>query len=859
VENAPSRYQAGQASTSPVPSSALPSLGVARRELKNGLHILVHSDYSAPVASVQYWCATGSIHEGRWLGAGISHLLEHLLFKGTPTRGNSQMAQEIQALGGHLNAYTSFDRTVYHVDLPSENTLPALEILTDAVLHSVIPPEEFEKEKDVIRREFAMGEDNPDRQLSHLLFRTAFLHHPYRFPVIGHLDLFNLLTRDDVLAYYRERYAPQNLTLIVCGAVEPEPIFERAETLFQNETRRPLPDVVIPAEPFQQSRRQACLPFPTEVSRMAFTYQIPGIEHEDIPALEMLAMVAGGSRSSRLHQACVEKLGLAEEISAFSFSSAGVGCWGVDARCAPEKQEALAVQIRHELERLRQAPPESEELQRARRLALLHHIHSLKTMSGKAASLGRGWLLSQDPAFSENFLARLQAVTQDQVWRAAQRYLDFRRETAIEVVPQASATPAPSAKKMPSETALRLRPLPNSLRTLSLSSSRLPLVGLRAVFPGGLPAEKPDLAGIGLLSANLLIKGTRKRTAEELAREIEQIGGSVGADAGNNSATLALEILEQDWEKGLDLFLEMLAEPQVRPEELETERRKQLAEIQVEQDNPMAIARDLLRQLLYPEHPYGRNLLGTPESLHRITPADIEAHARSYYLNTGMIFGFSGGLPPSVWEERVASRLAAFPTLQASPPSPALPALEAPVRLEKTVAKTQAVIQLGFRTVPCTHPHEVPLDILDEALSDLGSRLFIRIREELGLAYFVGTTQFKGLKAGHFVFYVGTDPAKRSLIEEALLDEIRKLVREGLTKEEFQRARAKLISQQKIMSQNPSRVLYAAALHELSGAGYDADRRRLEQLEKIQLAEANEMAKLYLDAPGYAVVTVSPR
>src|SRR5580658_6161983 len=200
---------------------------IDQRQLQNGLNILVEPDFTAPVVSIQFWCATGSIHESPWIGAGLSHLLEHLMFKGTPTRGNSQLAQQIQDLGGHLNAYTSFDRTVYHVDLPSDHALAALDILSDAILNSTLPAEEYAKEMEVIRREFAMGRDNPDSEMGKLIFQTAYTRHPYLHPVIGHLDLFNQVTRDDVAAYYHERYAPQNLTLIVCGAIDPETIFRR--------------------------------------------------------------------------------------------------------------------------------------------------------------------------------------------------------------------------------------------------------------------------------------------------------------------------------------------------------------------------------------------------------------------------------------------------------------------------------------------------------------------------------------------------------------------------------------------------------------------------------------------------------
>ena len=201
-----------------------PATNAVTSTLPNGLGIIVQEDHSAPVASVQVWVGTGSIHEGRHLGAGISHLLEHMLFKGTATRGASEFAQRIQDAGGYINAYTSFDRTVYWIDIPAKGVPTAIELLSDAVLNSTLPPEEYAKEQEVIRREFAMGYDDPDRVSGHALFATAFREHPYHHPVIGHLDVFNALERDEVMAYYKARYVPNNMFVVVVGDVDPEKV-----------------------------------------------------------------------------------------------------------------------------------------------------------------------------------------------------------------------------------------------------------------------------------------------------------------------------------------------------------------------------------------------------------------------------------------------------------------------------------------------------------------------------------------------------------------------------------------------------------------------------------------------------------
>jgi zinc protease len=842
-------------------SPLIPVPAVEVRELSNGLNVLVHADYTAPVVSIQFWCATGSIHETPWLGAGLSHLLEHLMFKGTPTRGNSQMAQQIQDLGGHLNAYTSFDRTVYHVDLPSDNALAALEILGDAIFNSTIPSDEYDKEMEVIRREFAMGRDNPDSELGRLIFQTAFIRHPYRHPVIGYLDLFNQLKRDDVLNYYHERYSPQNLNLIVCGAVAPEVIFARAAELFERHPRRRMADLFLSHEPRQHQRRELRREFATQLSRVALCWPISGFDHADTPALDLLATLAGGGRSSRLHLSCVEKLGLAEQLDAFAYAPADHGLFGVEARCAPDKEEALLAEINRQIALFKETAPSQLDLDRAKRQSLLQQVHSQKTMSGKAASIGRGWLYQRDPQLSARYHEHVQAVTPEEILAVARRYFLTERENLVSLVPK---TDQPSAAALAREAAARTVPqfvaLGASRRALYMPQHTLPLLSLRATLPGGLLTEPPGKAGLGRLAAHLLVKGTRRRDAEQLAHDVEQLGGALNSDAGNNSATLSLELLSPDWKPGLDLFLEMLTETAPTETELQTEKRKQLSLIQAENDYPMAAARDLVRAALYPGHPYGGKNLGTPESIESITLKDIASYQASRLLTQDLVVAITGPTPPEDWQELANKALSSLAQRDSNPgESKIISALTAPVRAEKIVPKEQAVIHLAYPTVPVSHPDQIALSILDEALSDLGSRLFIRIREELGLAYFVGTSQFLGLEAGHFFFYLGTDPSKRQEIEAELLKEVALLAKTGITDVEFSRARAKMQSQDKLDQQNPSQIAYAAALDELFGLGHGYGQIRRDRISSITLDDVNAVSTKYFSSPNFVLATVSPQ
>src|SRR5499427_6699448 len=229
--------------------------GVQLTTLENGLTIIVREDHSAPVVSAQAWSMTGSIHEGKWLGAGLSHVLEHMLFKGTTTRHGTRIDQEVQEAGGYMNAYTSFDRTVYHIDVPNTGTRVAIDILCDIMQHATLPADELAKEMDVIRREMDMNVDDPGRRASRRLFETAYTRSPYRFTVIGYPDIFHELEPKDIRDYYTEKYAPNNVFYVIAGDLKAEDAVAQIRAAYGRSKARALPPVVLPQEPRQTAPR----------------------------------------------------------------------------------------------------------------------------------------------------------------------------------------------------------------------------------------------------------------------------------------------------------------------------------------------------------------------------------------------------------------------------------------------------------------------------------------------------------------------------------------------------------------------------------------------------------------------------
>jgi zinc protease len=321
---------------------------VERTVLANGLTLLVKPDRSASLASVQVWVRTGSIHEGSQLGAGLSHYLEHMLFKGTTKRNGRDISATVQANGGYINAYTTFDRTVYYIDIPSEQVEVAVDILADAVLHSTLPEDEVIREKDVILREIAMTKDDPDSRLWEALFSTAFREHPYRQPIIGHKDVFSAADRTALVDYYRQRYVPNNMVVVIAGDVGTTQIRAMVERHFGGAPRSRLAPVLVPPEPLQLGTRRVQRFEKVEVVRAALAWAIPGLTDPAAPVLDMLSSVLGSGESSVLWQEIREKRKLVHSIDASSWNPGSSGLFCISFTCDEgnrEKAEAAILQV----------------------------------------------------------------------------------------------------------------------------------------------------------------------------------------------------------------------------------------------------------------------------------------------------------------------------------------------------------------------------------------------------------------------------------------------------------------------------------------------------------------------------------
>jgi zinc protease len=854
--------KSGPASAKQTDASALitfPPSTAKKWVLPDGLTLIVKEDQSAPVASVQAWCATGSIYEDDKLGAGLSHILEHMLFKGTKTQKANDIAKKIQDVGGYINAYTSFDRTVYWIDVPKDGVQTALAVLSDAMMNSTLPPEEYNKEQEVIRREFAMNIDDPDRMLSLLLFATAYQKHPYRLPVIGEMEIYNQLTQEQVMQYYKSRYVPNNLTFIVVGDVDAEKIRRQLVDYFKDYPEKSLKPVFVPEEPPQLGRRETHNEFATELSRLSLAWHIPELTHPDVPALDLLAAVLGDGRSSRLYRRVREEAGLAFAVSAFSYTPGDPGLFGVDATVDPKKREDAQKLIQQIIDEVKQSGVTAAELIKAKKMSFSHHLDALTTMRGQASDLGSNWLLTRNLDFSRDYLNAVQKVTLDDIKRVAGKYLIDQNLTVTSLNPKDSLAGKQEAAKPVAAGEVQKFELSNGLRLLVREDPRLPLVSMSAVFRSGLLAETPQTNGITRLTARVLLKGTKTRTAEQIADEIEAIGGSISSDAGNNSMSVSAHVMKPDLKTGVDLLADVLLNANFPEKAIAREKEVQKAGIKQEEEQLTTVARNILRQALFTDHPYALRSNGSTESVQRLAQKDLIEFRDKYLVAKNGVVSVFGNVNAAevkqLFEQALGKMKPGALALTDARPSTPISKTE---NVESDKEKAQGVVMVGYRGVNMFDKDRHALELIDEASSDLGSRFFIRIREDMGLAYYVGASQMQGLVPGVFAFYLGTDPQKIEPVKTALLDEIRKLANEGLTQEELNRAKKKFIGQHEIAMQSNDSFGYQSALDELYGLGFDYYKKLDQEVNAVTLDEIKRVAAKYFRDQPYVLATVRP-
>ncbi len=849
--------------------------GLYRTVLDNGLTIIVEENHRAPVVAVQVWVKAGSVYETD-KEAGITHLIEHMIFKGTKKRGPGEIASLIESMGGNINAFTSYDYTCYHVTGPRDILDTALDVLSDAIFHSVFDPQELEREKKVVLEEMRMREDRPAVALAEAIMTKAYLRFPYRRPIIGYPDTVKSFTRKDILNYMARRYRPCQIAVVIVGDVDAETAMAKAAEFFGKPPKEPPDKVKFPEEPPKEA--PSLITLNREVQEGYFHLALPGpnLMDKDAPVMDVMAALLGQGESSRLYRRLIREENLAHTISAYTFTPMGPGLFEVSGTASPENLRQVLKEALVEIFRLKYEPVLPEELKKAKVMVAAGFVYSRETMQGEARKLGTFEMIAGDPLKAQAYYQAVKAVTNEDIREAAQKYFSPKAVVAGLLASQASELLSQEdLEQLVEEADLEAsgvepgsatwivptvrKKLANGLTVLITPQKDVPTVAMTLIFPGGLRFETKETNGLFRTMTACWTKGTDKYTAEVLAARVESMGGRMEGFSGRNTFGLEASFLSEYFQEGLSLLADVALHPTFAPEELDKVRPELLAALARQEDEPLSLALKEFYRLLFSPHPYGLNVLGDAEVIQHLMAEDLKKAYRKYARPDEGVLAIVGDVDEKKAFALVEKLFGNWKAPETTPPKDkeVEPLLE-PRISTITLDREQDHIILGFRTVGLSNPDRFPLEVLNAILAGQGGRLFKTLRDQEALAYSVTSFLTFGVNTGGLGFYIATAPKKKRLALAGLWREIARINQEGVSQEELARAKSWLVGRYQTGLQTNSAQAMEQALNEVLGLGYNFGVRYVQKIQDVEAKDVQAVAQKYLQNKPYVLVTVGP-
>lgn len=880
---------------------------VRETTLDNGLTVLIQEVHTAPVAAFMVWYRVGSRNETAGI-TGISHLLEHMMFKGTPTYGKGEISRLLQKNGATFNAGTSLDYTVYFEVLASDRLELAMKIEADRMANATIPEEEHRLEMTVVRSELERNEDNPHRALYLESMAQAFKAHPYHWPTIGWRTDVEQIRTSQIRDYYKSHYMPNNATVVVVGDIDADAALAMVKRWFGHVPRGPEPPPVTTVEPAQMGERRFKIRKPGDTKYLLVSWRNPELTHADTYALDVLGIILGHGKTSRLYQALVEKK-IAADADASNDTGRDPLLFNAQATAAPGVDlERLEAGLLAEVERLQREPVTRQELERAKKQVEASFVYSKDSIRSLAQQLGyfntvASW------RYLDSYLERVRAVTAEDIRRVASTWLTENSRIVgwYDAVPEpqaaaGSGAPARSAGAAgPSRWVDHYRPelavsedaapenaaredaatgpavsggaavvrgdapfrtvLPNGLALIVRRNPANPTISLQGLVRAGGIFDPPGKSGLSGFTAAMLDQGTKRRTALQIAEAVEGAGAHLSFDGGSETVAVSATMLSADLATVLDVASDALQHPAFPAEQIEKIRAERLTDWQIAENNTASVAARRANRLLYPEgHPYHLHPLGTDSTLRAVSREDLVSfHARHYGPNNTILV-LVGDVEPKRAAEMVQAAFGKWPRLDPAPrfevpevPEPAT-VLELRVPMK---GKSQTDVVYAAPGIPRTAPDYDAAMLMNYVLGggSLSSRLMTSLRDEQGLVYGVYSNLAAGIGAGPFSIRAGTNPANADRAITSIREQVRRMADEGPTEAEMEDARDYLTGVFPVRLETNAGVANQLLAAELYGLGLDYIERYSSIVRGVTREAAAAAARAYLrPKTGYALV-----
>jgi zinc protease len=848
--------------------------------LKNGLTVIVREQEAVPLTSITTYVKAGYFDEDDRI-SGISHVIEHMFFKGTSKRKVGEIARQAQALGGYLNAYTYYDRTVYHTEVPAENLKQALEIQADALLNSIYDEAELKKEIEVVLQENNRKLDNPSAVASEKLYETAFEQHRMKRWRIGTPAGLRALTRDDVVAYVKKYYQPSNIILSVVGQLDIEQTLAEIVKLYGGvaASDEPLQRDSSPVEPDQKTLRYGWQRGPVEQNHIALGFHVPGALSEDARALEVLAAILSEGRASVLNRYVRDEKALITSGSATLLTFPDLGFFEVDFETGKPAEAQTAVLA--EIENIKKNGVTKEQVGRAKTLIAQNHYHELETVDGIAHDLAYYEALS-DWNKSSDYIPAIQKVSADDIARVAKNYLVLENLSAFEYLPDSvtrnwnvdqyraavldnvpgaveprSIQELPVVAQIPTAGSSIVQDIVKPITKRSIlrgpdvyivEDRRLPLVSFGIFYPGGRLYESAKNAGITELMLRTAIRGTKRFNSEDIARRLENAGARIEIVNQADFFGYVVDGLSGKMDQALEILMEVLQQPSFQEEEIEKEKALQLTRIRQLRENNFSYPLSLFMHSLFGDHAYARLAIGNQSAVESISKEEIQAWFKTNQRplvptiiiagdtnGTGLIAPLADALTNEDLHERETASLPG-PTIKNETNETA-----------ETFSRQQTALVYGFPGATRAGNDRFPLLVLENIVSGLGGRFFDAIREKQGLAYTVRTQNVFFSKGGAVYTYIAFSPANEEKVRASLQTEIDRLRKDGVTADELRKSIAYTIGEHAIGLQTRRSVVLEYARAVFSGETVESVDGYSRFVRNVTAEQVKKAVETYLD------------
>jgi zinc protease len=886
--------------------------GVSETDFPNGLKLLVKPQPENPVVTCMIWYAVGSRDEG--VGeTGLSHYLEHMLFKGSDKYPKGAIDKVTQMNGGSNNASTRNDATEYHFTFPADTWEVALEIEANRMRNSNCQQAEFDAEKKVVLNELWMGLDDPSDVLYTQAMSALFVAGRYHAPVIGWQEDVESTTRERMMAYYLKHYTPDRATIVVVGGCDRMRTIEKVGAMFGAIPRGTVKRYEL-KEPKTLGETRLTLLQNTQVPRLLMAFRsMPTLDPAE-PLLDVFSSILSGDKTSRFEKALVDT-GIAVSAEAFSDTRRDDGCFVVQAQPADGKTlEDVEAAIRGVLKDVLEKGVTADEIKLARTKILADRVFGRESSMTLASRLGSAAVLG-DWRYQVRYADVLEGATPETVLAAAKRAIDLDRLVVARSVPNApaaeatggggkapeGATPAEGAAGAPKRSsladagdkgarsaryredpasgagavaaapstpseiiakALTLEPtrtvLKNGLTLLVLERKTAPVFAASLQVLDGRLGE--EVAGLDEMTGSLLEEGTTERSGADLAAAIGAVGGTLSF-SGDGVST---KTLSKDAALALDLMAEAIRKPAFAADAIERVRGQQLSSIAEELDTPRAIGQDLFNRAIYgAAHPLGRSVHGVPETVKAITREQILAHHAKFFVPKNATL--------AIVSDRKAADVAALVEKAfgdwtgGDRPAVATPAIPEPAArvIRRPVEAEQANIFVGHLGIERKDPDYTALEVFDNVFgvgAGFTSRLAMNVRDQKGLAYtvFGSITGNAGIRPGTLRLFAGTKPKDWPVALKEMHAELEGLLTRPPTPDELAGAKAALRGDMVTSCEGSSEVAKLLLRLERFGLGFDYPKRHLDEISKITAEDVVRVAKAHVRPDRLVELIVAP-